>query len=238
MTKKTAIYIDGYNFYYGRLRETGYKWLDVVKLFERIVMIQDCESEVIKINLFTAPALAKFATHGQASVEAQQKYIRALETLHGERLQVTYGNHSYDKSGTLLPTFIDGVPFDRKNRTRVWKIEEKQTDVNLAISMYRDAAKQRYDQIVICSNDSDAEPALIAIKEDFPQIILGVITPVKPPSEQDRHRSISQSLAEHAAWTRRHILDEELESAQLPEKVPTRKKPILKPEHWKNGGKK
>ena len=33
---RTQIYIDGYNLYYGRLRETPFKWLDVVALFSSI----------------------------------------------------------------------------------------------------------------------------------------------------------------------------------------------------------
>jgi uncharacterized LabA/DUF88 family protein len=230
--KRTAIYIDGYNLYYGRLRNSSHKWLDVVVLFERIVAIQDPSSEVGLVNLFTAPALAKFATHGKASVEAQQAYHRALQLRHPARLQITYGSHSHDKSGTLLPTYRDGEPFDRSIKSRVWKIEEKQTDVNLAIAMYRDASKGLFDHLVICSNDSDAEPALKAIREDFPGITIGVVTPIRPITGEDRHRSISTSLARRAHWTRQHILDAELEAAQLPSKVPTNKKPIRKPNHW------
>jgi hypothetical protein len=33
---QTTVYIDGYNLYYGALRGTPYKWLDVVRLFETI----------------------------------------------------------------------------------------------------------------------------------------------------------------------------------------------------------
>lgn len=33
---RTRIYIDGYNFYYGCLRGTPYKWLDLLPLFEGI----------------------------------------------------------------------------------------------------------------------------------------------------------------------------------------------------------
>jgi len=126
-------------------------------------------------------------------------------------------------------------PSENDNRTiksRVWKIEEKQTDVNLAIAMYRDASKGLFDHLVICSNDSDAEPALKAIREDFPGITIGVVTPIRPITGEDRHRSISTSLARRAHWTRQHILDAELEAAQLPSKVPTNKKPIRKSIHW------
>jgi len=37
---RTAIYIDGYNLYYGRLRDTQYKWLDVVALFSQISLLR------------------------------------------------------------------------------------------------------------------------------------------------------------------------------------------------------
>ena len=230
-TKRTTVYIDGYNLYYGRLRDSQHKWLDIVALFEQIVKIQDQESTVDAVKLFTAHALAKFATHGQKSVEAQQSYLRALELLYPERMQITRGIHSHDKTGTLLPEYIAGQPYDRLKRTRVWKIEEKQTDVNIAISMYRDAAKNLVDHQVLVTNDSDAEPTLKAIREDSPHITVGVITPVRPP-DSGGARSISASLERHAHWMRRYILDAELDAAQLPLRIPTKKKPIMKPEHW------
>jgi uncharacterized LabA/DUF88 family protein len=230
--KRTVVYIDGYNFYYGRLRGSSHKWLDVVSLFEQIIAIQDPESSIQAVKFFTAYALAKFATHGQASIEAQQAYHRALTLRHPERLEIVYGSHSHDKSGTLLPTYRVGEPFDRTIQSRVWKIEEKQTDVNLAIAMYRDAAKGLVDHLVICSNDSDAEPELKAIREDFPQLTVGVITPIRPVTGDARHRSISASLSRHAHWTRQSILDSELEASQLPDHVPTNKKPIRRPGHW------
>jgi hypothetical protein len=146
---------------------------------------------------------------------------------------MTLGKHSYDRSGTLLPAFIDGQKFDRRSRHRVWKVEEKKTDVNLALAMYRDAAKGLYEHVVLCSNDSDAEPALQALREDFPGLTIGVVTPVRPPTTQDdQHRRVSGSLDAHASWTRRYLLDDELAAAQLPDIVPTSKKPIRRPPHW------
>ncbi|MBK6638308.1 MAG: hypothetical protein IPG34_11935 [Rhodocyclaceae bacterium] len=79
------------------------------------------------MKLFTAHALAKFASHGQASMVAQQSYHRALLKKHPEIVSVEYGTHSFDKSGTLLPAFIAGEPFNRAVQHRVWQIEEKQT---------------------------------------------------------------------------------------------------------------
>ena len=234
VSRRTVGYIDGYNLYYGRLRGTSYKWLDLVALFQHILKVQDPEGTLDAVRFFTAPALARFASHGQASMIAQQSYHRALEARHRDRFSITLGTHSYDNSGTKLPTFVPGQPFDKHVRSHVWKLEEKKTDVNLAMAMYRDAAKGRVDQVVLCSNDSDAEPVLKALREDFPALIIGVVTPVHPPPEAGGriHRGISTSLATQAHWTRKHILDDELASAQMPPRVPTRKKPIDKPAHW------
>lgn len=231
--RRTAIYVDGYNLYYGRLRDTPFKWLDLVALFSAILRVQDNAAQVQAVKFFTAPALARFASHGQTSVEAQHRYHRALENLYPDIFSITLGAHSMDAGGALLPTYQEGLPYDRNVRTRVWKIEEKKTDVNLAMAMYRDAAKGLFDQVVLCSNDSDAEPMLAALREDFAAIRIGVVTPVRPPIPgKGASRGFSTSLAQHADWVRRHILDEELQAAQLREVIPTGRKAIRKPAHW------
>lgn len=229
---KTAVYIDGYNLYYGRLRHTEFKWLDVVQLAKLIIAVQNPDASLEVVKYFTAPALARFATHGQDSVIAQERYHRALKARNSQ-LQLIYGTHSIDESGTLLPAYQEGKAFDKAVRHRVWKLEEKKTDVNIAIEMYRDAIGGKFEQLVIFSNDSDAEPVLAAIRQDFPALIIGVVTPIPPrPEDGKGHRSISSSLSAIADWTRRHVLDDELARAQLPERVLTRKKPIHKPAHW------
>ncbi|MBJ7311856.1 NYN domain-containing protein [Rugamonas sp. CCM 8940] len=231
--RRTAVYIDGYNLYYGRLRGTKFKWFDVVQFFESLLVQRDQNEVLEKVIFFTAPALATFATHGVASVEAQSAYHRALKTLYGDRVEMVYGNHSYDKNGSLIAAFVEGQPHDRSNRVRVWKLEEKKTDVNLAIRMYRDANKRLYDRVILVSNDSDAEPVLEAIREDFGSIMIGVVAPIRPPVHGATiHRRLSGSLARLAHWTMNNLSDDQLLQAQLPSLVPTKKKPIRKPAHW------
>ncbi|MCV2366959.1 NYN domain-containing protein [Paucibacter oligotrophus] len=230
---KTAVYIDGYNLYYGRLRGTPFKWLDVVQVFQDLLAERDQNESLEKVSLFTAHALATFATHGSASVLAQADYHRALKTKYGDRFETIYGKHSFDRDGTLLPTFVEDQPYDRTLRSRVWKLEEKKTDVNLAISMYRDACKGLYDRIILVSNDSDAEPALQAIREDFPHIVVGVVLPIRPPTAgAEVHRRASGSLSNLAHWVINNLSDSRLQASQLPGVVPTKKKPIRKPVHW------
>jgi uncharacterized LabA/DUF88 family protein len=230
---KTAVYIDGYNLYYGRLRGTAFKWLDVVALFDNLLIQRDQNERLCRAHLFTAPALANFATNGGASVEAQSAYHRALAACYTNRFEAIYGSHTFDRNGTLLPTFIEGQPYNRTVRTRVWKLEEKKTDVNLALRMYRDCCKGLYDRIILVSNDSDAEPALAALRQDFPHIMLGVVTPIRPPTlTGNMPRRTSGSLAKQADWTISNITDQMLQAAQLPDTVPTKKKAIRKPTHW------
>jgi uncharacterized LabA/DUF88 family protein len=230
--KATAVYIDGYNLYYGRIRGTAYKWLDVVTLADRLLRDQDPAAEVQLVRYFSAHCLARFATHGHASVNAQEAYHRALLARHPARMKLKLGSHSHDPKGALLPRYLDGVPYNRNDRVRVWKLEEKQTDVNLALAMYRDACSGKFQQFVICSNDSDAEPALEAVRADFPAIEVGVVTPRYPPDAGRGHRNALSALSGRADWTRSYIRDDELAACQLPPRVATRKKPIDKPPHW------
>ena len=101
-SRRTAVYIDGYNLYYGRLRGTSYKWLDVVALFEQILKVQDPGGTLAAVRFFTAPALARFAAHGQASMVAQQSYHRALEARHPALFSITLGTHSFDNRNVSM----------------------------------------------------------------------------------------------------------------------------------------
>ena len=94
-SRRTAVYIDGCNLYYGRLRHTEPKWLDVVALLEGLLKVQDPAAVLAAVKYFTAPALAKFSAHGQNSMMAQQSYHRALEALHPRRFSITYGTHTH-----------------------------------------------------------------------------------------------------------------------------------------------
>jgi uncharacterized LabA/DUF88 family protein len=223
---KSIIYIDGYNLYYGCLKHSADKWLDIHQLFfERILRAQAPHSRLLGIKFFTADVKARIATHGQAAQLAQQAYHRALETLYPDKIRIIKGYYSLEKA--RLPVFRQ--PPDKAYRVDVWRLEEKQTDVNLALEAYRDAVSGRAEQLVFVSSDSDIAPALAAIRDDLGDgVKLGVILPIRAES----HRPPNQQLSKHANWTRSHITDQELAQSHLPETIPTRKKPIRKPHYW------
>jgi uncharacterized LabA/DUF88 family protein len=250
---KTHVYIDGYNLYYGRLRTTPYKWLDVGALARRIVRAQNPASAVTCTRYFTAPALEKYARRGTSSVDAQSAYHRALDwvnmgiaddTKHrkvsyvpGElppRFQIVYGKHSLH-ANVSRPSYDEGVKWPSKaNQVKVWEIVEKETDVNIALTMYRDVAKGFADQVVLFSNDSDALPVLRALREDFPKVVVGVVAPIEAGQSH-----ASEQLRKAATWHRSSIDVSDLVACQLPPVVHRQggegkkgKPAISKPAHW------
>lgn len=75
---------------------------------------------------------------------------------------------------------MEGQEASRRNQVAIWQLEEKETDVNIALGMYRTACRSdqlKIEQIVLVSGDTDLGPALAAIRQDFPNIRLGVILP-------------------------------------------------------------
>jgi len=68
---KTTIYIDGYNFYYSRLKGTPYKWLDIVALFRDLIALpQQPDADVVAVKFFTAPVKTGHAPQAIARIHA------------------------------------------------------------------------------------------------------------------------------------------------------------------------
>jgi len=185
---------------------------------------QDPAIELVKIKFFTSMIKGRLARLGADSVNAQDTYRRAL-TARG--VEIILG--SFTLANGSAPRYVAGVPADRDNRVAIWSLVEKQTDLRLALQIYRDVTQGWVDQIVLCSNDSDLSPVLEAIREDHPAVKIGVILPRKPDLQAKR----SESLEKLAHWTRDHIRDEELQSSQFPDRVGKGKKPVDKPAHWR-----
>lgn len=227
---RTAFFVDGYNLYYGLLRGSPHKWLDLSALLESILYVQDPAASLDSVHYFTAPVIAKLATRGQLSNDAQHRYTRAL---HARGVHVIQGNHRLQRG--YAPRYIEGQKPSRVDQVAIWELEEKETDVNLALSMYRAACKSHQtelSQIVLVSGDTDLAPAFNAIREDFPYITLGVILPHRQEAD-GVVRNPPGSLKKCADWMRTYISNAELEACQLPVKIPLSKKPaIVKPDYW------
>ena len=229
---RTIVYIDGFNLFYSLLTKSSYKWLDLVRLFEE-QLLQDillpgaeeqAQFELVTLKYFTAPILGKLAKDPD-SPNRQAHYHRALKAGSGGRLQFIKGFH--------LSGITTGNPVDPNlglNRIKVKVMEEKQTDVNISLQMYRDAVKGNCSCAVLCSNDSDLEPAMKMIREDFPAMTLGLVLPRNASNPGSRK---SGKLQRHAHWVRHQIQEAELEACQFPDRLlDHRKRTIRRPEPW------
>jgi hypothetical protein len=105
------VYTDGFNLYYGALKRTPYKWLDL-GLLARTLLPTDTVQE---IHYFTARVSSR--PYSPTSAHDQGLYIRALKTV--PNLQIKYG-HFLTHS---VPMYLTNVTPAQK----VWvdKTEEK-----------------------------------------------------------------------------------------------------------------
>jgi uncharacterized LabA/DUF88 family protein len=145
---KTVAYIDAQNLYFGVLTKSPYKWLDVYRLFaERILPSHTPSAELVRLKFYTAPIKARFASDPKAP-ERQTAYHLALKGKYPDKIEIIEGYYSADCKDERCCD-------NEGQKARVWKLEEKLTDVSMALDIYRDALKGVYDQAVLCSNDSD-----------------------------------------------------------------------------------
>ncbi len=97
---KTTIYIDSFNFYYGCLKGTSHKWLDIPTFFEKTLININNDSEITKIKYFTADILSKFAKY-ECSESAQQRYLNALSYLYPDKIDIIKGNYDARKFNAI-----------------------------------------------------------------------------------------------------------------------------------------
>lgn len=207
---RTHIYIDGFNFYYGCVKGTPYKWLDFMALFKRILRPHH---QILRINYFTA--LVSDTQSDPNKTFRQKAFIKALET-HIPEIRVHYG---FFLKHTKKAPLANPTP-SRRSDTFI-NTEEKGSDVNLAVHLIREAWLNLYDCAIVVSNDSDLTEALRVVKQDFNKTI-GLCT----PGEQ---RRTSKELALYADFVRT-VRTRALASSQLPDPIPGTK--IFKPPTW------
>jgi len=73
---RTILYVDGFNFYYGALRNTPHKWLDLHRLF---TLALQPHNQIVCIKYFTARISA--TPNDPLKSDHQDAYLRALNTL-------------------------------------------------------------------------------------------------------------------------------------------------------------
>ncbi len=168
MASVTA-YIDGFNLYHGlrdRFRHR-YLWLDLVKLVTRLRPNDSLNG----VKYFTA-----MVRNDPPAQARQLDYLSALSVHSGPLLQIVRGryqarNVSCRQCGSSWTSY-----------------EEKETDVNIAVSLVADAAAGAADVALLISADSDLCPAIRTARAVAPT--LGMIAVFPPRRNSFEIRSL------------------------------------------------
>ena len=168
---KTIVYIDGFNFYYGAVRKTPYKWLD----FSRLCHFLLPKNNVVQIKYFTALVIARAADPDKAV--RQQVFLRALRTI--PNLEIILGH--FLEHEVLMP--LAGNAGGQQQYACVIKTEEKGSDVNIAAHMINDGYKGLYQAAILISNDSDLVEPIKIVRNEL-KLPVGVLNPHARPSQQ------------------------------------------------------
>ena len=206
---KINVYIDSFNLYYGCLKGTPYKWLDVGKLSSLLI---PKAFQINRIRFFTARVTG--VTDPDAPTR-QDIYLRAVRTL--PNLSIVYGHFLTTK--VMMP--FAKRPARGPKFARVIKTEEKGSDVNLASYLLLDAFDKDCDAALVVSNDSDLlEPIRIA-KRNF-RMTVGLACP---------HRNPAAVLAKEVGFIR-PIRGGMLQGSQFPHTLTDTSGQFSKPPSW------
>jgi uncharacterized LabA/DUF88 family protein len=209
---RTFIYIDGFNLYYGSVKGTLFKWLDLRKFFQTVLHEKHL---ILSIKYFTA--LVSSPPHDPQKTTRQQTYLRALKHYIPE-IEIYYGHFLSNPIRAPLVT-----PTKRRKFADVIKTEEKGSDVNLAVHLLNDAWLDKYDCAIVVSNDSDLAESMRFVKEEHHKM-MGLFAP-----GISGERKISRQLMKYASFVR-PIRPETLKASQLPDLIPGTN--IHKPKSW------
>jgi uncharacterized LabA/DUF88 family protein len=217
---KTYVYVDGFNLYYGALKGTPYRWLDISALCGILLPRND----VRRIKSFTARVKARPSKPDTAA--HQHAYLRALDTI--PEVEIYFGH--YLSHVQRLPLAMPGGGLltvgGKTQFVDVLREEEKGTDVALAAHLLHDAHRGMFDVAVVISNDSDLASAIELVTRDL-KVPVGV---VNPHAERAGSRQ-SVQLRQVASFLK-SLRSSALRKSQFPPVIPDLAGEIRKPARW------
>ena len=193
---RTDVYVDGFNLYYGAVRGTPYKWLNIRELCERMFP----KNDIAQIRYFTA--MVNGTPDDPSKPQRQPTFIRALETVDG--FSVHYGSFLTTKVWMPRARRLPG----QSRKIEVVKSEEKGSDVNLASFLLADGFRGEYEAAVVLSNDSDLTLPIKVVTREL-GLSVGLLNP---------HARFSVQLSQVATFKRK-IREGVLRDSQFPDVV-------------------
>lgn len=212
------VYIDGFNLYYGSLKNTQYKWLDVARLCETLFP----NSTVNRIRYSTAHI--KPLPHDPHAPDRQKIYFRALRTI--PNLHVHNEGH-FVHWPRPMPKYplVYRNPNDPPETVMVLKAEEKGSDVNLACFLLDDCYSNDFDEAAVISDDSDLATDIELVVAKYGKVVHCV--------NPSRHRNrVSRHLARVSTSCLNQINRSVLRNCQFPSTLTDSRGAFYKPPTW------
>ncbi|MFA5891855.1 MAG: NYN domain-containing protein [Actinomycetota bacterium] len=204
------VYIDGFNLYYGSLRGSKYKWLDIDAVARRLFP----KEEVHRIRYFTARVIPSAADPQQNA--RQETYLRALRTL--PKVSIHFG--FFQRNNVWMT--LTNPPQTGPSSVQVVKTEEKGSDVNIASYLLMDAWQKDMEAGAIITNDSDLlTPVRIA-----EHVLNCPVTIVNP------HPASRKSLALQSRGGAKQLFGSVLGKCQFPAEIRDEKGTFRRPGAW------
>jgi len=204
------VYIDGFNLYYGALKGTPYKWLDISKMVQSILP----RNSILQIKYFIARVSGRPNDPDQPL--RQQIYLRALKTI--PNLEIIYGHFL---SHTVKMPLANPIP-GQNHYVEVIKTEEKGSDVNIATHMLYDAMMNNYKVAILVSNDSDLSEPIKIVQNALQKTVI-VLNPsfLHPSQELKRTASFVKNIRQGT-----------LSRSQFPNTLKDKNGTFTKPQSW------
>jgi hypothetical protein len=154
--RRAALYVDGFNLYHSidDMDRPYLKWLDLWQLARVIAPRSQVIRKVVWCTAFRPQGRAQAARH-QAYYDALK--LRGVICLTGHFVVYADGCNACGHSWTVAT--------------------EKQSDVNLALSVLDDAHENRFDVCYLMTTDGDHAATARFLKERFPEKKLVLVTP-------------------------------------------------------------
>lgn len=200
---RMMVYIDGFNLYHGMHDEFGRStlWLDVVALAETFRPTQ----RLVGVKYFTAPVL-----DNPGAQSRQAHYVDALTARYPQQFRAVMGRYQRK----TITCFGCG-----RQHTHY---EEKETDVNIAVTLVADAARHEMDTAIIVSGDSDLAPAVRAAGSIGAHLFIAAAFPPNRVSQQLR-RLMPASFS---------IDRKKIKQLQLPQTFGAGAQTFTRPTYW------
>jgi uncharacterized LabA/DUF88 family protein len=213
---KTILYIDGFNLFYSAVKGTPLRWLNPVSLIARAFP----RNQIIGTKYFTARVTALPNNPGQPI--RQLMFWRALRTVHN--LQIIEGDF---RTREVMAAVVTPPP----NFMKVFKTEEKGSDVNLAAHLLLDGFRGNYECTIVVSGDSDLVTPIRMVRDELKKPI-GVLNPQRLSGPNCRPPRKNAGLQQAASFYQNGVTWAQLLAAQFPKSMTDAIGTFHKPPTW------